>query len=232
MDYPARIAELSTPHLADACLMAGIPVRCGPASLRPVVAQAKCSGRVFPVRHVGSVDVFLEAFERASPEDLLVVDNEGRVDEACVGDLVALEALNAGIRGIVIWGLHRDTAELANIGLPVFSLGVLPTGPQRLDPRSPDSMEWARIGAWVVTAADYVACDCDGILFLPTAGLDNVLTIAEGIAERERTQAEKMRAGTSLRQQTQFARYLSERQKNPKYGFREHLKATGRAIEA
>ena len=115
VDYAARIAELSTPHLADACLLAGVPVRCGPSSLRPIVTQAKCSGRVFPVRHVGSVDVFLEAFERTSPEDLLVVDNGGRLDEACVGDLVALEALNAGIRGILIWGLHRDTSELANI---------------------------------------------------------------------------------------------------------------------
>jgi regulator of RNase E activity RraA len=42
---------------------------------------------------------------------VLVVDNGGRLDEACAGDLVALEAQAAGLEGLVIWGLHRDTAS-------------------------------------------------------------------------------------------------------------------------
>jgi regulator of RNase E activity RraA len=59
---------------------------------------------------------------------VLVVDNGGLLDEACVGDLVALEAHAAGMEGMVIWGLHRDTADIRAIGLPVFSLGAIPTG--------------------------------------------------------------------------------------------------------
>ena len=46
----------------------------------------------------------------------------------------AYAAFFAGIAGIVIWGLHRDTVDIMAIGLPVFSLGALPTGPLRLDP--------------------------------------------------------------------------------------------------
>src|SRR2546430_12395803 len=38
-----------------------------------------------------SVDIFLEALEKASTGEILVVDNAGRRDEACVGDLIALE---------------------------------------------------------------------------------------------------------------------------------------------
>ena len=45
-----------------------------------------------PARHYGSVDVFLEALSSAGPGDVLVIDNGGRTDEACIGDLVALEA--------------------------------------------------------------------------------------------------------------------------------------------
>jgi hypothetical protein len=50
------------------------------------------------------VDIFLEALEGAAPGNVLVVDNGGRLDEACVGDLVVLEAQAAGLEGIVIWG--------------------------------------------------------------------------------------------------------------------------------
>ena len=82
-------------------------------------------------------NAFLEAFETAAPGDVLVVDNGGLLDEACVGDLVTLEAHAAGMEGMVIWGLHRDTADIRAIGLPVFSLGAIPTGPLQLDARPP-----------------------------------------------------------------------------------------------
>ena len=86
-------------------------MRCAPALVHIVVPGSRLAGRASPTRHVGSVDIFLEAFETAAPGDVLVVDNGGRLDEACVGDLVVLEAQAAGLDGIVIWGLHRDTAR-------------------------------------------------------------------------------------------------------------------------
>src|SRR5690242_17120903 len=87
-----RLGRLTTPHLADACLRAGAPVRCGPAGLGPIAPGMRCAGRVRPARHVGSVDVFLEALTGSGRGDVLVIDNAGRLDEACIGDLVALEA--------------------------------------------------------------------------------------------------------------------------------------------
>jgi 4-hydroxy-4-methyl-2-oxoglutarate aldolase len=67
------------------------------------------------VRHYGSVDVFLEAFGQALAGAVLVIDNGGRSDEACVGDLAALEAEAAGVAALVVWGLHHDAPELAAI---------------------------------------------------------------------------------------------------------------------
>jgi regulator of RNase E activity RraA len=162
---------------------------------------------------------------------VLVVDNGGRLDEACVGDLVVLEAQAARLEGIVIWGLHHDTADIAAIGLPVFSRGAIPAGPQRLEGRPPDALASAAVGEWTVTGADLVLGDDDGVLFVPAARAAELFTIAETIRDTERRQADQVRAGVSLRRQLQFDRYLARRDQAPSLSFREHLRSVGGAIE-
>ena len=224
-----RFAALTTPHLADACLRARVPLRC--ALLHAVTPGSRLAGRVAPARHVGSVDIFLEVLEGTGPGHVLVVDNGGRLDEACLGDLVVLEAQAAALEGIVIWGLHRDTADIRAIGLPVFSLGAIPAGPQRLDPRPPDALTSAAAGEWTVTGADLVLGDDDGVLFVPAARAAELFTIAETIRDTERRQADQIRSGVSLRRQLQFDRYLAQRHQAPSLTFRDHLRAAGGAIE-
>ena len=167
----------------------------------------------------------------AAPGDVLVVDNGGRLDEACVGDLVALEAQAAGLEGIVIWGLHRDTADMRAIGLPVFSLGAIPTGPLRLDARPRDALESAVVGDWTVSREDLVLGDDDGVVFVPSSQAEEIFTLAETIRDTERRQAERIRAGVSLRSQVQFSAYLTGRDKTPSLSFRDHLRAVGGSIE-
>jgi regulator of RNase E activity RraA len=226
-----RFATLTTPHLADACIRAQIPVRCAPALLKAVVPGSRLVGRACPSRHVGSVDVFLEALEGAAPGDVLVVDNGGRLDEGCVGDLVALEVQAAGLEGIVIWGLHRDTADIRAIGLPVFSLGAIPTGPQRLDARPEDALKSAVVGDWTVSREDLIVGDDDGVLLVPVARAGDIFTLAETIRDTERRQAELMRGGVSLRRQVHFDVYLAKREETPSLSFRDHLRGVGGAIE-
>src|SRR5690348_6871084 len=150
MGMSALFQDLTTPHVADACLRTSVEVRCAPCDVHALRPTDRVAGRVRPVRHYGSVDIFLEALEHASPGEVLVIDNSGRRDEACVGDLIALETKLAGLAGIVIWGLHRDTPELLEIGLPLFSLGECPTGPLRLDPREAGALVSAGVGSWTV----------------------------------------------------------------------------------
>lgn len=223
--------DLTTPHVADACLRLGIEVRCAPARMQPVWRRTHVVGKVRPARHYGSVDVFLEAIQRASPGDVLVVDNDGRTDEACVGDLVTLETANAGLRGIVIWGLHRDTAELETIRLPVFSLGTLPTGPLRLEPQEPQALESARCGDHTVTPDDFVLGDDDGVIFVPLASAADVAELAASIRDTERLQAARMHQGTSFRKQARFDEFLAARRASPSLTFRQHLRSIGGAIE-
>ncbi|GHH41664.1 RraA family protein [Lentzea cavernae] len=216
--------DLTTAHLADACIRANIPVRT--AVLAPVVPGTKTAGRVLPARHAGSVDVFLEALERSEPGDVLVVDNDGRTDEACVGDMIVLEAGNAGLAGVVVWGLHRDTQDIRAIGLPVFSLGANPTGPLSLRDRAPEALSTAQVDQWTVTADDVVFGDDDGVLFVPASEVDALIEKARGIRDVERAQADRVRQGESLRSQLRFDEYLASG-----LTFREHLRRIGGAVE-
>ena len=255
-----QLGKLTTPHLADGCLRTGVPIRFAPAGVRPLAGTMRCSGRARPVRHVGSIDIFLEVFEKAEPGEVLVIDNGGRLDEACIGDIILLEAKAVGLTGIVIWGLHRDASELDEIGFPVFSLGALPTGPQRLHARPPDIFGRAAFGPHAITTADFVVADANGVLFLPEERLADVvaaatvyliytraITVGQFFSlfiysffifgplqelgnvinvyrETEARQLQAMREGRSYRVQTRFKDYLTRRERDPGYGFRQHLK--------
>ena len=84
--------KLSTALIADAALRLKIPFRISPPGLGPMTPHQRLAGPVLPVRHFGSVDIFLEAMQSARRGDVLVIDNGGRLDEGCIGDLTALEA--------------------------------------------------------------------------------------------------------------------------------------------
>ncbi len=224
-------AKLSTPLIADAALRLKSPLRIAPPGIQPVTPNQRLAGPVLPVRHFGSVDVFLEAMEGAQPGQVLVIDNSGRLDEGCIGDLTALEGQHCGLAGIIVWGAHRDTPELRQIPLPIYSYGTCPSGPQRLDPRDPSALQSARFGTFQVEPGDIAFADDDGCLFAVAESVDELLGMAHEIWERERRQAEEIKSGRSLREQLQFVRYLQKRETHPGYTFREHLRKISGAIE-
>ena len=228
MDTVTPFSRWTTPLIVDAAIRGGVRFTVVEPSLTATIPGTRTCGPVRPVRHYGSVDVFLEAIDAAHRGDVLVIDNQGRADEGCIGDLVAIEAQVAGIAGILCWGRHRDSGDIRQIGLPVFSLGTCPAGPRALRATTVDPV---RLGSTAVTLDDFVFADDDGIVIVPAAAAIGLLNGAREIFEVERRQAEMVRSGRSLREQFRFADYVARRSADPGYTFRTHLRRIGGEIE-
>lgn len=231
MTNPFDGFDWTTPFIADACVQLELPVRVGPYGLKPNIAGSKAAGPARPARHAGSTDVFLEAIANAGKGDVLVIDNGGRHDEGCIGDLVVGEAFMSGLAATVCWGAHRDTGAILAFGAKVWSLGTCPNGPLELRTRHVTALEAANIGPVTVTLEDYVFADDDGVVVVASADLDRIVAAAKDIASREGAQAVRLMKGELLRQQLDLDKYVATRNSYPEFTFREHLKSFGGAIE-
>ena len=228
MTVPAH--PLPTAAIADACVRLGVPLRLAPAEVVPLLPGRPFSGPARAITHLGSVDVLLASIEGAASGSVLVVDNGGRDDEACLGDLMVLEAREAGFAGIVVWGRHRDTAQLREIGLPLHSTGAYSAGPRRVPPAGAP-MRSAFLDGVAVVDGDLVVGDDDGVIFVAAENAEQVLATAAQIVATETAQADRMRAGESLRAQLDFAGFLAKQASDPTMTLRRHLTEHGGAIE-
>ena len=223
--------DWTTPFITDACVQLALPVRVGPVWMRCNFPGRKIAGPARPARHAGSTDVFLEAIAASHKGDVLVIDNGGRTDEGCIGDLVVGEAFMSGIAGTLCWGTHRDTAAIQAFGARVWSLGTCPNGPLELRRRAATALEAANLGSITITCDDYVFADDDGIVAVAAADLETIVQTAKDIAAREGAQAVRLLKGELLRSQLDLDGYVAKRHADPNYTFRDHLKTFGGAIE-
>jgi len=190
--------DWTTPFIADACVQLSLPVRIGPYGLKPNIGGAKAAGPARPARHAGSTDVFLEAIAAAHVGDVLVIDNGGRHDEGCIGDLVVGEAFMSGLVGTVCWGTHRDTGAILAMGARVWSLGTCPNGPLELRRRHATALAAANLGPVTVTLDDYLFADDDGVVVVPVSMAKAVIEEAQKHSEWEVFSRIKLMEGASL----------------------------------
>jgi 4-hydroxy-4-methyl-2-oxoglutarate aldolase len=231
-ENPSRYLPIPTATIFDASVRLGIIPRIAPIGISMITrGNSIISGPAVPSRHYGSVDIFLEAINNSRKGDVLVIDNGGRRDEACIGDLVTLEAQRAGLSAIAVWGCHRDTNELRKINLPVFSLGHRPSAPTRVLRRPKEALKSARFGSFRVTRDDVVFGDPDGLLFFARKHVNTILETAKRIRKTERHQASEARRGRTLREQFRFDEYLAKKRGDSSFTFRKHLRGIKGAIE-
>jgi 4-hydroxy-4-methyl-2-oxoglutarate aldolase len=186
----ARLATIDTTSLVDV----GPGLRVLPAALRPIRGGQRLVGRAVTVDAREDLMPMLAGLQASGPGDVLVA--AGNAEHAVAGELFASEALRRGLAGMVIDGFCRDSRTLAELDLPVFARGVVPTAcPARAVPivQVPVS-----IGSVVVRPGDLVLGDDDGVVVATVAELEARIDAADTIQRREEALRTAISAGTSL----------------------------------
>jgi len=180
--YVARLERLDTAGVGGAEQGLGI---LEPA-IRTVVPGLKVAGPAFTVKcYPGSIITVHKALLEAAPGDILVIDGEGDGRAgALIGELMAREARDRGLRGAIVDGAVRDVAGLHTLGFPAFARHVSPrVGVNR---RLGSTQVAISIGGGVVHPGDYVLADDDGVAIIPRAKLAEIVAAGEAIEQKER----------------------------------------------
>ncbi|MEH7331942.1 RraA family protein [Neobacillus drentensis] len=144
-------------------------------SIKPLKEEYKLTGRAFTVKiPVGDNLAFLKAIREAKPGDILVVDAKGDQYRAIAGDFVVGMAQTLGISGIVVDGVIRDIVGIKQLDFPVFSKGTAVAASRKAgvgEINVPISC-----GGTAVNPGDIIVGDADGVVVIPQAFEQEVLT--------------------------------------------------------
>lgn len=179
----AALGALSTGVIADAMHRLGAM----DAGIRPMWSGAALVGPALTVWvRAGDNARIHDAIALAEQGDVVVISAQGAMTHAVFGELMALTCLARGMAGIVLDGVVRDAAALADLRFPVFARGTCASGPLK-DGTGEVGFPVA-CGGVVCKAGDLVRADADGVVVVPAEAAEAVLRQAELI---ERWEAER-----------------------------------------
>jgi regulator of RNase E activity RraA len=150
------------------------------AGLARTVLLKKDEGNTDPA----ALNGMLEAIDQGSTDSVYVMTVEDGEDIAGMGGLMGTAMAARGYAGAVIDGGVRDVAYLRKIGFPVYATGIVPS----------TSVHHYRFGGSqipvtcdgvTVNAGDIIAADSDGVVVVPRAKAQDVLSLAQQMDFKE-----------------------------------------------
>lgn len=199
MSIIERLGRLDSCAVSDALDTLGLPgAVTGLGPLWPVdrvvagvarTVQAGPRPTSGPAAHIAAA-----AVEAASPGDVLVIANDGRVDVSCWGGILTVAAQLRQVGGVVVDGACRDIAESHDLNFPVFGRAVVPVSARGRIVQLAMAVP-VTIAGVTVFPGDFVLADRNGVAFVPQARASDVVTLAERIVAREEAMASAVRAG-------------------------------------
>jgi len=195
-----RLDALSYTDLSDA--MDRLKILCQCTDIKPLDRSFSLTGKAWTLRYGpvglegGSVGDYIDDL---APGQVVVIDNQARLDTTVWGDLLTSTAARKQLAGTVIDGICRDVDRALELHYPIFSRGNwMRTGKDRV--RVEAIQEAVTLGGVRVRPDDWLRGDGDGLVVIPAVSVSEVLTVAEEIHQAEEQIRAAIDAGVPLRQ--------------------------------
>ncbi|WP_260286253.1 RraA family protein [Peribacillus aracenensis] len=160
------------------------------SAIKPLKEEFHMAGRALTVQMpVGDNSAVLKAIGQAKPGDIIVVDSKGDTYRAIAGDFVVGMMQTMEIGGLVVDGVIRDLEAIKEMNFPVFSKGttVASSGKAGVgEINIPISC-----GGVTVFPGDLIIGDIDGVVVVPQARGEEILTKAKDKIMKDEQRAEK-----------------------------------------
>lgn len=126
----------------------------------------------------------LAAIDDGTTDSVYVMKLEDGDDIAGMGGLMGTAMMARGYTGAVIDGGVRDVAYLRKIGFPVYATGIVPSTSVHHYRFAGSQIPIVCDGV-AVNAGDIIAADSDGVVVVPRAQAQQVLTLAQQMDFKE-----------------------------------------------
>jgi regulator of RNase E activity RraA len=156
-----------------------MPTLCGPA----LTVKARPGDNLTPFK----------AIELAEPGDVIVISGSFEMVYSLWGGVMSAMAKKKGIAGVVTDGLVRDVQQTREVGLPMFAIGLTPSGPSKNGVGQINTT--IACGNVVVSPGDIILGDEDGVVVIPKDEAAAVLERTRARAELEATWFERIERG-------------------------------------
>ena len=164
--------------------------------IKPLGRGIRVLGPAFTVQCHPKDNLMLhKALQVAQKGDVLVASTQGYPDAGYWGGLMATSAMARQLGGLVIDGCVRDSAEILEMGFPVFCRGTCMRGTVKGTLGSVNHP--IVFGEVVVNPGDLVLGDDDGIVIVARAEMEAVLKAARERVAKEVKKAEQLAEGVS-----------------------------------
>lgn len=135
-----------------------------------------------------------KALELVKPGDVVVVDGDGDISRALVGEIMMTIAQVGGAAGFVVDGAIRDLNAFVEAGFPCFARAAIHRGPFKNGPGQINVP--VSIGGLIVGPGDIVVGDDDGVVAFPQAIAADLLQSVRAQEAREEEILRSIRDGT------------------------------------
>ncbi len=205
-DLTVRLGRLYSGIVYDTMSEMGLPDQALPPEIQPLAPGPVLAGPVWTLSGVATPAVSRDdsllkwtEFLSAAPAGHVVICQPNTKALALMGELSAETLKSRGVLGYVVDGGCRDVDFILKLDFPVYTSFHTPkdiAGRWRVDEMGAS----VRIGTVEVKTGDYVVADRDGVVIVPRARAEEIVTAAEESVNSENKIRDMILAGEDPKQ--------------------------------